>query len=89
MNKTTPWRIAFSLLLVAVLSLAFASISFAKAAPPPCDWIGNCPVDFCPAGSSGTFIGTCSEYEPCTNCYRDCKVYNVSGSQCKQDCDYR
>ncbi len=87
MKSSSTWKIAFSTMLLAVLMLA-GSTAFAKVAPPPCTWIGNCPVAFCSSSSDGSFVRRCSEWEPCTDCQRDCDVRLVDGAQCKTNCDY-
>lgn len=86
MKKLSTWKLAFSILLLAVLALAAAPAVFAKAAPDPCAWEGNCPVNLCPQGSTGPIVGTCVGYEPCTDCTFKCKVRVVNGVQCKTNC---
>ncbi|MEM7587965.1 MAG: hypothetical protein AAF560_31540 [Acidobacteriota bacterium] len=86
MKHQTLTRLAFASLLLAVFAFG-ATTATAKLAPPPCTWTGDCPVAFC--SGSGTYVGTCSEEEPCTDCVRDCKVYVVGGVQCKTNCQYQ
>lgn len=83
MNKKLVYKLGFSLLLLAILAVGFASVSSAAKLG-----LIGCPTTSCPTTSGYTYVGSCTNNYG-HGCVEQCTKWRApNGSLCKTNCNW-